>query len=93
MAGVRQGLRSKKQDHKTTQKKQFQNSNANLRKLLEATLRNCEMSQKDEEKNIITDNHFIVEDARRRRCNDAKQSRNHVRNSFFIFINNFHERH
>ena len=93
MTNVRQNLRSKKQNHKITQKKQFQNSNASLKKLFEAVLRNCEMSQRGEKRNIIINNHLIVEDARKRRCNDAEQNRSHVRNSFLIFINNFHERH
>ena len=72
MINVHQNLRSKKQNHKITQKKQFQNNNANFRKLFEAALRNCEMNQKNKEKNNITNDHFIVKNARRRRCNDAK---------------------
>ena len=63
MTDIRQNLRSKKQNHETIQKRQFQSSNADFKKLFEAILRNCKMNQKSEKRNNIINDYFIIENA------------------------------
>ena len=36
------------------------------------------MNQKNKKRNNIINNYFIIENARKRRCNDAKQNQNHI---------------
>ena len=49
------------------------------------------MNQKCEKENNVINDHFIVEETRKINHYSAEQNRNHVQNSFFIFINNVHE--
>ena len=49
------------------------------------------MNQKREKENNVTDNYFVAEKTREFNYYSAKQDRNHVQSSFFIFINSVYE--
>ena len=60
MTNVRENLRLKKKNNNVISEKRFSNNNANFRKLFQKILQNDEMSQKNEKKNNVINDHFTI---------------------------------